>query len=317
MTANDDGRMRSLHDLVERHRATLAAAGVDSPQHDAIALARHVLGLSTAGIRTAPLPDDQARARLAELVERRAAREPLQLLIGATWFRYLRLECAPGVFVPRPETEIVAGLAVEAARLASGPPVVVEPCTGTGAIALAVVSEVPHAEVVATDVHPTAVGLARRNLAHLLEGRADVAGPAAGATCRILEGDLLDPVPGDLRGRVDVLVSNPPYLPRQDRDGLPPEVAEHDPDRALFAGDDGLEIVDRLLDAATTWLRPGGTLVVEIDERRGADVRRRAEERGLVEATVERDLTGADRALVARRPGPVEDARAVPSEPRT
>lgn len=302
MTANDEERTRSLHDLVERHRAVLDDAGVPSPQHDAIALARHVLGLSTAGIRTAPLPDDEGRARLAELVERRAAREPLQLLIGAAWFRYLRLECAPGVFVPRPETEIVAGLAVEAARLAPAPALVVEPCTGSGAIALAVASEVPHADVIATDIDPAAVGLATRNLERLLAGRADVAGPAAGARCRVLSGDLLEPIDPGLRGRVDVLVSNPPYLPAADGEALPPEVVDHDPPRALFGGEDGLEVVGRLLTAAGGWLRPGGTLILEIDERRGGEVRERAEAHGLVDVRIEKDLTGADRALVARSP---------------
>lgn len=291
----------TLHELVAQHARTLAAAGVPSPEHDATVLARHVLGLTVAGIRTAPLPATGDRVRLDGLVRRRAAREPLQLITGATWFRYLRLECRPGVFIPRPETEVVAGVAIDAARLSGPEPVVVEPCTGTGAIALSVAVEVPGAQVVATDASPDAVALASANLGHVRAGTADVDGLAPGATCRILEGDLLAPVDPALAGRVDVLVSNPPYLPSGDLADLAPEVAEHDPHRALFGGDDGHELVARLLGEACTWLRPGGTLVLEIDERRGDEVIAAARGTGLVDARIEQDLTGAARALVARR----------------
>lgn len=301
MSGTELDRAETLHDLVQEHRAVLAAAGVPSPDHDAIALARSVLELSTAGIRTAPLPAAEERKRLADLVHRRADREPLQHLVGATWFRFLRLACRPGVFVPRPETEIVAGLAIDAARRAGDRPLVVEPCTGTGAIALSIAVEVPGADVVATELDAAAVALARENLEALLAGGADAPGMAAGARLRILEGDLLAPLDPGLEGSVDVLVSNPPYLPISDRDELPPEVARHDPELALYGGTDGLEVVDRLLDAACSWLRPQGTLVLEIDERRADDVCRRAEERALVEVRIEQDLTGAPRALVARR----------------
>lgn len=291
----------SLAELVAEHAATLGAAGVPSPQHDATVLARHVLGLTTAGIRTAGPPSPRQRRALAELVARRATREPLQLVTGATWFRYLRLVCRPGVFIPRPETEIVAGLAVEAAREAGAAPLVVEPCTGTGAIACSVAAEVAGAQVIATDVDAGAVDLARHNLAEVAAGRADVSGLAPGASCRIEHGDLLDPVDPSLEGRVDVLVSNPPYLPASDRDAMPPEVARHDPPRALYGGEDGHDVVERLLAAATTWLRPGGTVVLEIDARRADDALAAAGDVGLVDARIEADLTGADRVLVARR----------------
>lgn len=294
------GRERTLHDLVQEHGATLAAAGVASPDHDALALTRAVLGIGTASVRTAPLPDEAAQARLAELVRRRADRVPLQHLVGATWFRHLRLICRPGVFVPRPETEVVAGLAIDAARPVEGP-LVVEPCTGTGAIALSVAAELAGARVLATELDPVAVALARENLVALERGEAEVPGPAPGASCRIIEGDLLDPLDPSLRGTVDVLVSNPPYLPDAVRGDLPPEVADHDPSLALYGGPDGLEVVDRLLRAATEWLRPGGALVVEIDERRADEVRRHAQEEGLVNVRIEPDLTGTPRVLFARR----------------
>jgi release factor glutamine methyltransferase len=297
----DGSTVRTLHDLVADHAATLAAAGVPSPEHDATVLARHVLGLTVAGVRTAALPSTEDRVELDRLVARRAAREPLQLIVGATWFRYLRLECRPGVFIPRPETEVVTGLAIEAARLAPTDPVVVEPCTGTGAIALSVAVEVPGSRVVATDRSADAVALARTNLEHVVAGRAEVAGLAERASCEVLEGDLLGPVDPALQGRVDVLVSNPPYLPADDLGSMEPEVADHDPHPALFGGDDGHELVERLLRAAATWLRPGGTVVLEIDARRADDAVAAARDAGLVDASVEPDLTGAARALVARR----------------
>ncbi len=296
-----DASPRTLHDLVAEHTATLAAAGVASPHHDAIALARHVLGLTTTGIRTASLPDTEARRALADLVARRADREPLQLIVGATWFRYLRLACRDGVFIPRPETEVVAGLAIDAARRAGDRPSVVEPCTGTGAIALAVATEVPGAQVVATELDPLALDLARTNLADVARGRAEVAGLAAGASCEVLAGDLLAPVDPGLRGHVDVLVSNPPYLPAADASTMDPEVTEHDPDRALFGGPDGHEVVDALLAAAADWLAPGGTVVLEIDARRASDAVAAAIGVGLIDVRTAPDLTGADRALVARR----------------
>lgn len=294
--------VRSLVDTVAAHGRTLAAAGVPSPEVDANLLARHVLGLGPAGIRTAAAPDRAALAELDRLVQRRAERIPLQLLTGATWFRFLRLECRPGVFIPRPETEIVAGLAVDAARVAGDRPVVVEPGTGTGAIALSLAAEVPGAQVVATDRCEAAVGLARDNLAHVRAGRADVGGLAPGASCAIVPGDLLTPVDAGLRGHVDVLVSNPPYLPAGDRSTWEREVVEHDPDGALVGGEDGHELVDELLEAAMTWLAPGGVVVVEIDERRGRDAQRAAKRAGLTDVAIEKDLTGADRAVRGRRP---------------
>ena len=302
LPSTDADEVRSVADLVLHHARALAAAGVPTPEVDARLLTRHVLGLDTNGIRTAPLPPDEVLAELDELVRRRAERVPLQLLTGATWFRFLRLECRPGVFIPRPETEVVAGLAIEAARVAGDHPLVVEPCTGTGAIALAVACEVPGAQVLATDRSPDAVALAQDNLRHVHAGRADVPGMAAGATCDILAGDLLDPLPRELQGRVDVLVSNPPYLPTRDRERWEPEVADHDPFAALVGGEDGHEVVDALLDAAATWLAPGGVVVLEIDERRGRDAAEAARGAGLTDVVIEKDLTGADRAVVARRP---------------
>jgi release factor glutamine methyltransferase len=273
--------------------ARLAAAGIETPEVDARWLVDHVTELT--GSCTGC-----GAALLDGLVARRVAREPVQVIIGRTWFRELELACEAGVFVPRPETEVVAGLAIDAARAAGPSPTVVEPCTGTGAIALSVAVEVPGARIVATDVDPAAVALARRNLEAVRSGTAGAALVAREVT--VLEGDLLAPVAPELRGQVDVLVANPPYLPATDRGTWAPEVGDHDPDRALVGGPDGHEVVDALLAAARDWLRPGGTVVLEIDERRGDDAAAAADLAGLTDVRIEPDLTGRPRAVVARQP---------------
>jgi release factor glutamine methyltransferase len=274
----------------------LAAGGVASPEADARWLVDHV-------VEVAGDPSGCGRALLDGLVTRRLAREPVQVITGRTWFRELELTCASGVFVPRPETEVVAGLAVAAARAAAsedGPRTVrvAEACTGTGAIALSIAVEVPEVAVVAGDLDPAAVALATVNLGRVLDGSAG-ASLATGSSVGFVHAALLDGVDPSWRGHLDVLVANPPYLPAVDRGTWDPEVAHHDPDRALVGGEDGHELVDELLGLAVVWLRPGGTVVVEIDERRGDDALRAACAVGLLDARIERDLTGADRAVVA------------------
>jgi release factor glutamine methyltransferase len=191
------------------------------------------------------------------------------------------------VFIPRPETETLAGEAI--ARVPAGG-VVVEPCTGTGAVACAVATESQAEVVVATDRSETAVALARENAA------------ACGARIEVLAGDLLAPVDPALRGRVDVLVSNPPYLAEAELAATEPEVRDWDPPAALVAGPTGHEVTDRLIVVATDWLKPGGWLLLEVDERRAAETARRARAAGLTEAGVVSDPTGRDRVVIARIP---------------
>ncbi len=293
--------MTTRWDLVEEVAERLEAAGVPTPDVDA----RWIVDAMVERFGPALVGCDAGV--LDALVERRAAREPLQLVLGHTTFRWVELACRAGVFVPRPETEVVAGVAIEAARASGGRPRVVEPCTGTGAIALAVASEVPGVHVVAGDRSGAAVDLARENLATLEAGGAPDPwrpGPwlAPGARVEVRRGELLAPVPEDWAGRVDVLVSNPPYLPASDTGSWQPEVGDHDPHDALVGGPDGHELVDALLAESPVWLRPGGTVVVEIDDRRGGDAREAARRAGLVDVRVVADLTGRDRAVVARRP---------------
>jgi release factor glutamine methyltransferase len=267
--------------------ARLAAAGVPTPGVDAELLAAHALGLTRGGLLLAAgaaLPAGAAAA-LDTLVDRRAAREPLQLIVGSVGFRYAEITVRPGVFIPRPETEALAGEAI--ARTPDGG-VVLEPCTGTGAVACAIAREADPGRVVATDVSPAAVDLARRNAAAL---------PAV----EVLHGHLLDPVPLELTGRVDVLVANPPYVAAGELAGLEPEVTEHDPRGALVSGPTGHEVTDELIALAGRWLAPGGWLLLEVDPRRAAEVARRCRAAGLEAVGVRRDLTGRSRMISAHR----------------
>jgi release factor glutamine methyltransferase len=286
-------RWQVIEDVADR----LADAGVPSPQVDAQRIVEHVEDRFGGELSGCPAHV------LDALVSRRAQREPLQHVVGRTWFRNVEVACRPGVFVPRPETEIVAGAAITAAR-AGTDRVVVDLCTGTGVVALAVASEVPDATVVAVDASVDAVALARDNVATV----ADAAPPrpwrpggwlAPGSRVEVAHGDLFAPLDPARRGRVDVVVANPPYLPARDRSGWAPEVADHDPDAALVAGPDGFEVVRAILDDARVWLRDGGTVVMEIDERRGFDAQALATAAGYHDVRLVPDLTGRDRAVVA------------------
>ncbi len=209
------------------------------------------------------------------------------------------LTSRPGVFVPRPETEVVAGAAIDLAHAAVarfGRAIVVEPCTGSGPVGLSVAHEVAGVRVIAADLDPAAVALARCNLARLRAAP----GLAPGSSCEILAGDLLDPFPAELRGQVDVIVANPPYLTSVEVAACPPEVRDHDPRLALLAGDDGQVASDRLLAAAPEWLRAGGTLLLEVAEARAAEVAARALRMGYGDVAVAADLAGRHRFVAAR-----------------
>lgn len=233
--------------LLAQAAARLAAGGVASPEHDAAELLAHVLGTTRGRL---PLIDDVAPAdveRLEALVTRRAAREPLQHLTGVAAFRHVELAVGPGVFVPRPETELLAGWAIEAAAALESP-VVVDLCTGSGAIARSVADEVPHARVHAVELDPDAHAWAARNL--------------AGTGVDLRHGDMAEAF-GDLAGAVDVVVCNPPYIPLEAWESVAPEARDHDPHLALFSGDDGLVAMRVLERRAALLLRPGGVVGAE------------------------------------------------------
>jgi release factor glutamine methyltransferase len=270
----------------------LRRAGVVDPVQELRWILERATGLAPAEqVAALDEPTTEREVRFVDqMVARRAAGEPLQYVLGRWGFRTLDLLVDRRVLIPRPETEVVAGLAIDAARSRPGPPLVVDLGTGSGAIALAVAAELwPDVEVWATDASAEALAVARANLAGL--GRRS-------AAVRLAEGDWFDALPHDLCGRIDVLVSNPPYVPEGAH--LPAEVAEWEPPTALLAGPDGLDAIRRIVAGAAGWLRPGGVLVVEIGDEQGTAATRLAAEAGLADARVEADLAGRDRALVAR-----------------
>ena len=272
----------------------LAEAGVASPRHDAEALAAHVLRLTRAQVATAAVRGDHVELdeRFDGLVDERARRVPLQHLVGTAPFRDLVLDVGPGVFVPRPETEVVVEPVVaEAVRLLADGQVacVVDLCTGSGAIALAVASEVPGADVHAVELSVQAHAWARRNTDRIAPGLDLRLGDASTAF-------------EDLDGAVDVVVSNPPYVP-PDSVPVDPEVRDHDPAIALYGGGpDGLQVPRQVVLAAARLMRPGGLLVVE-----HADVQQAALLRTLTssgcwrDAGGHRDLNRRPRFVTARR----------------
>ncbi len=227
--------------------------------------------------------------RCAVMVERRAAGEPLQYVLGRWGFRALDLLVDRRVLIPRPETEQVVSFALEALDAIDSPaPVAVDLGTGSGAIALALAFERRSLSVWATDASADALAVARANLAGI--GR-------AARRVRIVEGDWYRGLPDELRGRVDVVVSNPPYV--ADRDELPDEVERWEPQAALRGGPEGLDHIALIVEGAPAWLHERGALVVEIGEEQGDAVLALAHRAGFASATIRPDASGRPRALVA------------------
>lgn len=256
----------------------LEAAGVASPMYDARELLRHA--------EVSDLDPEQ-------LVAARSSRVPLQHLVGSAGFRYLDLAVGPGVFIPRPETELLVDAVL---RAIAGPahtahaaqPRVVDLCAGSGAIGLSVAKEHPHARVDLVEASPMAVAWLRKNAA----GQPRVT---------VHHADLAD-APTDAEAMIDVVVSNPPYVPIDERDLVEPEVRDHDPAEALWAGVDGLDVIRRVVDRARVLLRPGGSVVVEHSERQHESVPELLVAAGFGDVVDHRDLTGRFRFTTAVRP---------------
>jgi release factor glutamine methyltransferase len=267
---------------------TLAEAGVRSPRVDAEELAAHAAGTTRSRLSLLDAPGEGFFDRYAELVAARARRVPLQHLIGTAAFGPVHVQVGPGVFVPRPETEVLLEwAATQAAQFLPARPLIVDLCTGSGALAVALAQYAPAAHVIAVDNSADALAYARRNV--------------AGTGVELRFGDVRDPeLFGDLDDRVDLLVANPPYVP--DDAELEPEVVEHDPHHALFGGPDGTAVIAAITRLAIRWLRPAGMLAIEHDDTASAAVQDLLVRAGCFEAvTSHTDLAHRPRFVTARR----------------
>jgi len=277
--------------LLAEAGGVLAAAGVPSPDRDAERLLRHVLGWDRAALLANPdraVGEEEAELFRA-LVQRRAAREPLQHILGTQAFWKHDFLVTPAVLIPRPETELLVETGLELLRGVKRP-LVVDVGTGSGCIALSLAAERPDAEVHGTDVSGPALDVARENARRLeLESRVI-----------FHEGDLLEPV-AHLAGRVDLVVSNPPYVDPAVRTSLAPEVRDHDPALALHPPDGVLSMYHRLAEGALHTLRPGGWLAVELGQGLAEPVEAVCRTAGLTPSKPGLDLAGIPRTLTARR----------------
>ncbi|WP_328671430.1 peptide chain release factor N(5)-glutamine methyltransferase [Streptomyces sp. NBC_00328] len=277
--------------LAEVAQATqrLADAGVPSPRNDAEELAAFVHGVKRGELHS--VKDADFDARYWEVIARREAREPLQHITGRAYFRYLELQVGPGVFVPRPETESVVGWAIDAVRAMDVvEPMIVDLCTGSGAIALALAQEVPRSRVHAVELSEDALRWTRKNV--------------EGSRVDLRQGDALTSFP-DLDGQVDLVISNPPYIPLTEWEYVQPEARDHDPELALFSGEDGLDLIRGIERTAHRLLRPGGVVVIEHADTQGGQVPWIfTEERGWADAADHPDLNNRPRFATARKAMP-------------
>lgn len=280
----------TIADELARAEAALAAAGVETARHDAEWIAAAALGERRSGVLAKlrePFPDGVA-ARFHDLIARRTNREPLAYVIGTVNFRGLELEVGPGVLVPRPETEITAERAIARARERGIRPTVVDVAAGCGAIALSLAAEVPDARIFATESSGAARGWALRNLAR------------TGLRCTLLPGDLLRGLHPALGGNVDIIVSNPPYMPEDELGELQPEIRRYEPRDAVIAGPSGLEVILALLEQVPSWIAPGGWLVVELAPSQADRVSKLLQAIGYADVRVTDDLAGRARVVEGR-----------------
>jgi release factor glutamine methyltransferase len=273
-----------LAPLLAKATSDLAAAGVATPRVDAELLAAAVLGVHRGRLMLIDRIRTAEAERLVALIARRARRIPLQHLIGTAAFRHRELAVGDGVFVPRPETELLAGWGIDHV-----PPgaTVVDLCSGSGAIALSVADEARPGRVIAVERSPAALAWLRRN--------------AAGTPVEVVSGDVTDPgLLAGLDGTVDLVLCNPPYVP--EGTAVPPEVADHDPAEAVFGGADGLAVIRPVIALAARLLRPGGMAGIEHDDVHAAAVPDLLRADGRFTAVEEHaDLAGRPRFATARR----------------
>lgn len=277
--------MSRLRHAIDSAAATLAEAGIDSARYDAEELAACLAGTERGRLPLLDSPGDEFFARYQSVVERRSRRVPLQHLTGTVAFGPVTLNVGPGVFIPRPETE--AMLEWASGQRLSPRPVIVDLCTGSGALAVALAHYYPSARVLGIDDSDTALRYARRNV--------------TGTAVELLRADVTTPgLLSELDGHVDLVVANPPYVP--DNAKLEPEVAQHDPPHGVFGGVDGMTVIRAVTALAGRWLRPGGLFAVEHDDTTAARTSELVVGTGLFDEIVAHiDLAGRPRFVTARR----------------
>ena len=270
----------------------LAQAGVGSAQYDAEELAAHLLGTSRTRLGLQPLVEPEWTHQYRALVAQRATRIPLQHLIGSAVLGRTTVVVGPGVFIPRPETEVLLEWALKALAGVTAP-VVIDLCAGSGAIALAIAQARPDARVHAVELSDGALAWARRN--------ADLHRDAGGTPIDLRGGDFADQrLLADLDGTADLVTANPPYVPSGA--AVEPEVSDHDPAEAVFGGPDGLDVIRPLISVAAGLLKPGGMLAIEHDDTHGESVPALlAARRVLADVQDHADLNGRPRFVTARR----------------
>lgn len=281
-----------IQELLAATVEKFSKAGIESAKADAEILLGYVLGLSRGELLSRAITDGEIsvadRHSFEQLAVRRAQREPLQHLTGRAAFRSLELLVGPGVFVPRFETETVVENAIaELRNLNVAKPIVVDLATGSGAIALSLAVEIPTAKVFAVELSEEALVYTRQNFANYA--------PEA----VLVQGDLAQAFP-ELNGKVDLLISNPPYIPNE-MIPIYPEVHLHDPKLALYGGVDGLDIVRKVDQRARDLVRPGGKLVIEHADMQGSQVRQILVDSGWQNVYTGKDLAGRDRMVIATR----------------
>lgn len=257
------------------------------PDAEARLLLAHALGVPASKLLTLGDLDTDAVDGFEQLLTRREAGIPVQYLTGRAPFRHVDVAVGPGVFIPRPETEVMTGWALDRLAEVGESPLVVELCAGSGAISLAIADEYPSARQYAVELSEDAVGYAARNL--------------AGTGVELIQADMADALP-ELDGTVDLVIANPPYVPLEAYDGIPAEVREHEPTLALFSGQDGLDAMRVLAGVASRLLRPGGWVCAEHAEVQGVSAPQVfVDHRGFDQVRDHRDLTDRPRFVTARR----------------
>jgi release factor glutamine methyltransferase len=279
-----------VRQLLARATDRLRSAGIETPEQDARLLLAHAADVEQARLAILDVVSGTVERNLLDLLECRASRIPLQHITGLAYFRHLVLSVGPGVFVPRPETEVVAGWAIDELRaLAIPAPRVVDLCAGSGAIAKAISTEVPGSEVYAVEISVDAARWAEQNLGH--------------TGVQLVVADMAAALP-ELDGTVDLVIANPPYIPPEEQQAIEPEARDHDPAVALFSGREGLAAIDVVIATAARLLRPAGLLCFEHGDTQYESAPALVKASGaFAEIADHRDLTGRPRFTTAVRRG--------------